>query len=74
MIFEYFDHDLAGMLAHPNLKFEVQHIKCIMQQALRGLDYLHSQGVIHRDVKGKRHARYGAAYSSLAVSTDLLFQ
>ncbi|KAG4968390.1 hypothetical protein JHK87_034041 [Glycine soja] len=52
LIFEYMDHDLAGLAAIPNIKFTEAQIKCYMQQLLRGLEHCHSRGVMHRDIKG----------------------
>ncbi|KAK8582754.1 hypothetical protein V6N13_069523 [Hibiscus sabdariffa] len=52
LIFEYMEHDLAGLLAAPGVKFTEAQIKCYMQQLLRGLDHCHSHGVLHRDIKG----------------------
>ncbi|KAJ6293057.1 hypothetical protein OIU78_025102 [Salix suchowensis] len=52
LVFEYMEHDLAGLAAHPGLKFTEAQVKCYMQQLLRGLDHCHSHGVLHRDIKG----------------------
>jgi CTD kinase subunit alpha len=52
MVFEYMDHDLTGILAHPQLKLRPDHIKCLMRQLLEGLGFLHHKGVLHRDIKG----------------------
>ncbi|QCD76412.1 Cdc2-related kinase [Vigna unguiculata] len=52
LIFEYMEHDLAGLAAIPDIKFSEAQIKCYMQQLLRGLEHCHSRGVMHRDIKG----------------------
>ncbi|XP_050209988.1 probable serine/threonine-protein kinase At1g09600 isoform X2 [Mercurialis annua] len=52
LIFEYMEHDLAGLLATPGIKFTEAQIKCYMKQLLHGLEYCHSRGVLHRDIKG----------------------
>ncbi|KAE9591919.1 putative protein-serine/threonine kinase CMGC-CDK-CRK7-CDK9 family [Lupinus albus] len=52
LIFEYMEHDLAGLAAIPAIKFTEPQIKCYMQQLLRGLEHCHSHGVMHRDIKG----------------------
>lgn len=52
LVFEYMDHDLAGLAASPAVKFTESQIKCYMQQLLRGLEHCHSRGVLHRDIKG----------------------
>ncbi|KAG8089406.1 hypothetical protein GUJ93_ZPchr0011g28352 [Zizania palustris] len=45
-------HDLVGLIATPGLKFTEPQVKCLMQQLLSGLDHCHSNGVLHRDLKG----------------------
>uniref|UniRef100_A0A7N0U9Q8 Protein kinase domain-containing protein n=1 Tax=Kalanchoe fedtschenkoi TaxID=63787 RepID=A0A7N0U9Q8_KALFE len=52
LVFDYMEHDLAGLLANPAIKFSEPQIKCYMQQLLQGLEYCHSRGVLHRDIKG----------------------
>ncbi|KAL6659556.1 hypothetical protein ACP70R_003596 [Stipagrostis hirtigluma subsp. patula] len=52
LVFEYMEHDLAGLASTPGLKFTEPQIKCYMQQLLSGLDHCHNRGVLHRDIKG----------------------
>lgn len=52
LVFEYMEHDLAGLAATTGIKFTEAQIKCYMQQLLSGLDHCHSHGVLHRDIKG----------------------
>ncbi|XP_077249710.1 putative serine/threonine-protein kinase At1g09600 [Tasmannia lanceolata] len=52
LVFEYMEHDLAGLAALPDHKFTEPQVKCYMQQLLRGLEHCHSRGVLHRDIKG----------------------
>ncbi|KAL3693945.1 hypothetical protein R1sor_007596 [Riccia sorocarpa] len=52
LVFEYMEHDLAGLAACPGIMFTEAQVKCYLQQLLRGLDHCHSRGVLHRDIKG----------------------
>ncbi|PIA33058.1 hypothetical protein AQUCO_04200066v1 [Aquilegia coerulea] len=52
MVFEYMDHDLAGLSGRPGICFTVPQIKCYMRQLLTGLHYCHVNQVLHRDIKG----------------------
>lgn len=47
----YMCSDLVGLLKNPNVHLEVPHIKCFMQQLLRGIQYIHKQKFLHRDIK-----------------------
>ncbi|CAF1059960.1 unnamed protein product [Didymodactylos carnosus] len=51
LIFEFCDHDLAGILRNGQIKFTLGHIKSILQQLLNGLYYIHKNDIIHRDLK-----------------------
>lgn len=52
MVLEYMDHDLTGVLGHPEFKFEPAHAKSLVKQMLEGVAFLHHMGVLHRDIKG----------------------
>ncbi|CAM6010137.1 unnamed protein product [Sphagnum balticum] len=52
LVFEYMEHDLAGLAACPAIMFTEAQVKCYLQQLLRGLDHCHQRGVLHRDIKG----------------------
>lgn len=52
LIFEYMEHDLAGLAAHPDVSFSEPQVKCYMKQLLTGLKHCHTNGVLHRDIKG----------------------
>ncbi|KAM0342245.1 hypothetical protein ACHAPU_009650 [Fusarium lateritium] len=51
MVFEYLSHDLTGLLNHPTFKLEAAQKKDLAKQMFEGLDYLHTRGVLHRDIK-----------------------
>lgn len=52
LVFEYMEHDLAGLSSSPDINFSESQVKCYMHQLLSGLEHCHSRGVIHRDIKG----------------------
>ncbi|KAJ8767541.1 hypothetical protein K2173_017610 [Erythroxylum novogranatense] len=52
LVLEYMEHDLAGLIASPNIKFTDAQVKCYMQQLLSGLEHCHNHHVLHRDIKG----------------------
>ncbi|KAF5736939.1 serine/threonine-protein kinase [Tripterygium wilfordii] len=52
LVFEYMEHDLAGLAVSPGIKFTEPQVKCYMQQLLSGLEHCHNRHVLHRDIKG----------------------
>ncbi|KAL7114477.1 hypothetical protein ACP275_04G123500 [Erythranthe tilingii] len=51
LVFEYMEHDLAGLAAVQPAKFTEPQVKCYMKQLLSGLEHCHNNGVLHRDIK-----------------------
>jgi cyclin-dependent kinase 9 len=51
LVFEFCEHDLAGLLANVNVKFSLGEIKKVIQQLLNGLYFIHYNKILHRDMK-----------------------
>jgi serine/threonine protein kinase len=50
LVLEYVSHDLTGLM-DVAYRFTEQQIKCIFQQLLQALQYMHNHKFIHRDIK-----------------------
>lgn len=83
MVFEYLEHDLAGIFSHPTLTFNHGHIKYMFKQLVEGLAYMHRRGILHRDIKGSnillsnsgsvKIADFGLARSVDLLNADALY-
>lgn len=52
LVFDYYEHDLLG-LAFMKVQLAPRQLKAIFQKLLRVVAYLHSNRVLHRDVKSR---------------------
>jgi serine/threonine protein kinase len=74
LVLEYISHDLSGIL-DMGIRFELVQSKCIFRQLLSVLQYMHSQGYVHRDLKSSnilidQYYRVKLADFGLARSMD----
>ena len=51
MVFEFCEHDLAGLLANKQVQFSLAEKKKVIQQLLEGLYWIHKNKILHRDMK-----------------------
>ncbi|XP_055538173.1 cyclin-dependent kinase 10 [Wyeomyia smithii] len=51
LVMEFCEQDLASLLDNMETPFSESQVKCIIIQLLKGLKYLHSNFMIHRDLK-----------------------
>ena len=51
LVFEFCDHDLAGLLSNHVVKFGLAEQKEIMKQLCNGLFFIHNNKILHRDMK-----------------------
>ncbi|KAL1439735.1 hypothetical protein MTO96_009598 [Rhipicephalus appendiculatus] len=51
LVMEYCEQDLASLLDNMQSPFSESQVKCIMMQLFKGLQYLHKNFIVHRDLK-----------------------
>lgn len=74
LILEYVTHDLTGLM-DVSYQFTPVQIKCIFQQLLQALKYMHDHKLVHRDIKSSNilidsHFRLKLADFGLARSLE----
>jgi len=51
LVFEYHEYDLTGILGTREIRLTQDHIKSWSMQLLQGVNYMHVNKIIHRDLK-----------------------
>ena len=48
LVFEFVEHDLAALMDTMKTPFSEPEVKCLLQQLLRAVEYLHRNFIMHR--------------------------
>lgn len=51
MVFEYMEYDLTGVLETKEIRLTQDHVKSWAHQLLSGCHYMHTNSILHRDLK-----------------------
>lgn len=51
LVFEFCEHDLAGLLTNKQMNFSIGEKKKVIQQLFEGLYVIHKNKILHRDMK-----------------------
>lgn len=68
IVMEYCSGGSCSDLLKPG-KLREDYIAVIMRELLRGLEYLHSQGKLHRDIKGEGEVLHSTCYELMNCRT-----
>jgi serine/threonine protein kinase len=57
IVMEYLSGGSCGDLLKPGV-FKEEYIAIVVRELLKGLEYLHGEGKLHRDIKGLSYCRF----------------